>query len=1170
MPGLFDDLVSAAPSSGGGLFDDLTPQKKQADWLTALKVLNESAATSIDKAISLPAGALASIFSQEEGDKIFREMEARERARMQYANPEQAELSTGQKIGGAIATLPVQALASLTPGAETGSEFIRKGESLPRAISASGVDTTGALLGLATGGVGGNVLAQGVTGAGLNVAQDYVSRKIIENIAQQEETKKQFAPSWETAAISAATGGAVPAAVAAGRGMPLTAPQGRPTPRPVPTPVEAPRQPISEQAQMELPLASSVEQIAQQRAQMSPQGDLFADLVPRDLAPDTMGPRVSPDIRAQAEAMARQREAQAAIEARQVAMEQDVARQGLLARNAAERARQEQAPTGFEEWREGQRQAAETRLPGDNTPLDFSRTDAPYGLGETPFRPDNTIDPTGFLAEEGAQPVQRELDINQAWNQYAKEQLAADTRQRGVDERQMAQEPGLIQLEEQLRAAERSTAPTWEELRAERGRPGKATAPRTVPGGQRGALDFKGIAEGLKGLLEPTDRVPDIGGIRNKNYIPSDPTPEKIVGDSLSEKADTSSPNWTKYTAAGSTLEGAIRKSSLVQGVSQILQNAGKRADLYINKTVLPFERSVRAMSGDEIKTLAGVLKEEEFATKLFTSDELQAKGLNEKQLLAYSNLRKLRENTLQIQNDARTQMGLDPITPREHGIASRWQGAFKQPVYLKGAEGPKLAWWLAGDSKRALDKQIDALKKEFPDAIIDPRQQKVVKDWRATKDMQALYTTMVDLFGRNDPDVQQIKQWYESAVETETERTLGQKKHFESKGNIRGFVGDRPGTNPVKEAREMLHQQVQYAKNAYNWASMQEAGQKLKGVFSNEELALQQPKNMDYSKELFKNYLGQGEAEWSKAINNALLSAGVSPSQVKDAVGGTKNFFITQKLAGNLRYTVTSLLQVVNTVPHLMDTLVKQGGNPVKAVIAGLMGGVSMASGHYMSAMGADFTKYLGKADFTKDAFKYAEDNGITSRSIYDEAPINQQGPLATAGRIAGKTLSVPETLSRSAAFMTFVSMLKDTGKFGEDRTALFQKAEELTNISMADYRTNERAMGFGKAGILGDVASTLQTFSVNYYNQLRYFGNEAMRGNPLPLMAFLGVQGAMAGVQGIPGFNDIDKLWQWAKGKVPDSVFAKVKDFDLKLWVLENFGEAALTGALSDQTGV
>jgi len=78
-------------------------------------------------------------------------------------------------------------------------------------------------------------------------------------------------------------------------------------------------------------------------------------------------------------------------------MEQEVARQTSLDQNAANRTRQGNAPTGFEVWREGQQQAAEQRLPVDNTPMSMGDTypvdvnEFPQVLQDAPYKQEGGI-----------------------------------------------------------------------------------------------------------------------------------------------------------------------------------------------------------------------------------------------------------------------------------------------------------------------------------------------------------------------------------------------------------------------------------------------------------------------------------------------------------------------------------------------------------------------------------------------------------------------------------------------------------------------------------------------------------------------------------------------------------------------------------------------------------
>lgn len=166
-------------------------------------------------------------------------------------------------------------------------------------------------------------------------------------------------------------------------GVPLRTPK-EPTPTPVVKPKQLPTQtpvvgapdglPMAVEGdlfnkrayQQELPLASSVETIADmQRAKYNPnQLDLFGDnsggermpydaegiVLREQAAKAAQEAQAARTAQEHAAALERYRQAQNAIEQRQQAMQQEVARQTSLDQNAAQRARQEAAPTGYSTW----------------------------------------------------------------------------------------------------------------------------------------------------------------------------------------------------------------------------------------------------------------------------------------------------------------------------------------------------------------------------------------------------------------------------------------------------------------------------------------------------------------------------------------------------------------------------------------------------------------------------------------------------------------------------------------------------------------------------------------------------------------------------------------------------------------------------------------------------
>jgi hypothetical protein len=356
----------------------------------------------------------------------------------------------------------------------------------------------------------------------------------------------------------------------------------------------------------------------------------------------------------------------------------------------------------------------------------------------------------------------------------------------------------------------------------------------------------------------------------------------------------------------------------------------------------------------------------------------------------------------------------------------------------------------------------------------------------------------------------------------------------------------------------------------------MQKAADDIKGIVSDPVLQDTQPNNVKYIREYFKNAIGMGESQVSRALGDSLREGlGVSPKMIDDGVGHLKSFFILQKLAASPGYILSNMIQAGNVMPYLAN-LRDQGykGNPAVAMLVGFPAGMMMGVAHMLKATGGEYIDRLPN-QFFKDAFQYAEDNGVTARSVYDEAPLETAfSNLSTLKNIAAKTMTLPETFVRSTAFMTYAQMLKDSGKF-KNQAELFQKAEELVNKSMVDYRETERPLMFAKAGTAGNFANTLQTYPMSFYNQWAYMLKEATRGNVSGLVALAAFQYLVAGAMGIPGFQDADDIYKYIRDNlVSTSAYNKMakSEFfsDPKMWMMDTLGNSSVYGVLSDQTGV
>jgi len=179
----------------------------------------EGVKNTIDAGISLPysipARVLGGIESQEE---VFANLLKRTAARDKKAQG--VDPGFLGKLFGVGVTLPAQIAALPFSAADTGKKFIDEGESLPRALAATVIDTMGNALGMALpGAFGGGRLLRAGSGAVINSAQDTAARAAIASIADKDKTKEMFSPSLETAALSAIPGAAF---AALGKGKPKT------------------------------------------------------------------------------------------------------------------------------------------------------------------------------------------------------------------------------------------------------------------------------------------------------------------------------------------------------------------------------------------------------------------------------------------------------------------------------------------------------------------------------------------------------------------------------------------------------------------------------------------------------------------------------------------------------------------------------------------------------------------------------------------------------------------------------------------------------------------------------------------------------------------------------------------------------------------------------------
>lgn len=1168
---------------------------EQASFGTAFKTKLAEAGNAADIAISLPAGALASVFSQEDGDEVFRNMDQRIERNLKGANPDKLPISNMMGAGASVATLPAQVIGMFGGMGSKGVDLINRGESTDTAIGSTLADTALTMAGVGPMKAASSFAGRATIGAAANMAFGAGSDAITKELAEQQPTKDAYNPynldkRIQEGLVGGVLQGTIGERTTKSKRTSLVdkLKAGEPV---VDTPIvkQTPDNykateghdgqmalwDIPEQGRMPNPYEAVTGDWRIDENGMPIKVDLSMDVAN---AENPLQRNLWGDELPQKHEQENARNLPEAIDSmdwahKRGALKKTQLGRGMDAPGELEAARMAAEPTVFN---------ARTRKQGGGINPDvfvegfeklkklangivLTAKGTGYNLNITATRDDKYVGAAVFdKTNRFDAPAQSDL--------YNK---ALGSKERGTATQlyKFANELGndIVPSKKLTEGG----AGVWNKLERE-----GIAVNRKIP------FNFKKQGGGL--LISSPDKVKLDNALvpsDDGTLIPNNPNVAEALSQALSEGKDG---KLFTYFQSGATSAAMKSGSAAIKATAEIVQNAMKRADLSIRNSIFPAEAALKKLSRADIQDLGEVFKAEMFAGKRFDADNL-TKNMSVEQLNAYTHMRDMFDKSLDAMNDARLSKGQKPVSPAEAYLSSRWEGDFRRPIY--DANG-KLVWYLASNSKAGLESQTKALLNEFPDLYVNPKKDHVVRSSLGKTELQSMYTTMLDILGRDDPAIQKIQQAIQDQVMAEGESTLGQEKHFEKKAGIRGFIGDRPGNrveisirgktlghtfkNTAADSIAMFQQQLQYAKNAFTWAEMQKAADDVKGIVGDPDLQKQQPNNVKFIREYFKNAIGHGEAQAMRVLDDNIRSGlGISPKVLNEAIGDTKSFFILQKLAMSAGFTLTNVIQSTNVLPYLAD-LRAQGykGNPVKALSMGMAAGPLMMTSHYLKALGGQYLDRIPN-QFLKDAIHYAEQNGVTARSVYDESPIQTSfNPIAKVANVASKTMTIPETFVRSVAFMTYSQMLLDSGKY-TDQSKLFQHAEELVNKSMVDYRATEKPLVFAKGGSIGNFMNTLQTYPMSFYNQYAYMAGQAAKGSPIPLLTMMALQAALAGTGGIPYSEDIYQGYKYIKDNlVSTPMWAKLQDSpflsDPKLWLMETLGNGSVYGALSDQTGL
>jgi hypothetical protein len=933
--------------------------------------------------------------------------------------------------------------------------------------------------------------------------------------------------------------------------------------------------PLSEPQQLELPLETSAQSIAEMRARAVGQGDLFGSNNPtgRNYTPEWKANEavVQESVQTGVDA-ARRDAAQKTLEARQAAMEQEVARQTSLDMNAAERARQEKAGTGYADWQANKAVEESTQTHDflsrakqsdiydiDNgDPLTMGDRPPQFGMTDVAGRVDENGIPIRADLSMEAQNLQNPLQRN-LWGDELPGRNPQDN------------SIGMTQALDKLPPGPARQA-AIEALSGQKdiSLPGKINDILRGPGrGQQGALNFEDISKALASLRErfgapedtirtPTspEKIAEKQAALQKAKVVSSTVGIKLpewYGPQTFEEAailsrdakDMVSNPYTRGIAPGNNFMAAYHNNPLLKYARKLFADSRAEVSEFSKKYVTAPETGLSAliskMSALERVQVAELLTEldkrqidwsTEAAEALKVSDNVNRYLHAHREALNAQWEWHLKNTGEQGLNIARKRSGYSP------GV---FEGSYNSLVLKDG----KPVGILAVDSPGEFMKAKAYYEQKYPGAKFSANTwQEARRGFSGSIQSAFKYRdlgAMLEMLSKADGEFSKIQmQVSQEAIRASTD-LFNFNQHNLAKKGIEGNQGNKGWLSPEQNAKQRLESVVRFLEQAAEHHSLQKTSEELRLLMADESTA-HLSKTKQYLDDYFKNVSGNYINTAGKVINGAFDGIHSLVEEAAAKVPGLRRYIgpnntlklsnvVKNKMAQmymgwfNWTFTVSQFMQPVQTgVPMLELVGNRLGMNPLEAQQSFVKGGSSFVQAqlHRMGIL-KDISPEI------QDAVNWAEKRGLLDFTELERA---YEGNKTKVGRMADKTaewsMQIGEGGTRPPMFLAFVDILS---KQESNKTVVYEMAEHLTNQTMADYHKWERPLVYNGLGVLSPHAGGLTTFKHNFMGTQVLLAKEARKPgihSKAPLALSVMSMLMFGGITATPFYNEFNTIYE------------------------------------------
>lgn len=809
---------------------------------------------------------------------------------------------------------------------------------------------------------------------------------------------------------------------------------------------------------------------------------------PGEVPPRTLS-SVSEDAKTQADLSRQQREleAQREFNKRQMQLEFDVKKQGGLDFNAAERARQEQAPTGYD--------AAASEAQDRAT------------MAEQHFT--KQLDSLKTQMDE----LQKSMDEHRQNEASKKAAEGADT---ALARKQQVMEDNVkrqqtIDFNRDERARQEAAPP------AGFVGPIRQIAPRK-PGGPGGRQGGWILLEGKK--KKAIGNLADEIGIKKLGeYVPSFRNAEEAIA--AAKKGQDLDQNFiqrglNQFTKGGQ-YQALKTHNPVITFTKDMLLKADQlgRADVrdYVHGKLAPAMQRLKAKAQGEIWKMMSLA---DLTEKPLDLELLAKHGFSTDQLKLVAEHREVMGRALEGANAARKAAGMPPITPRQAYAAMRSTGDFRRVVFDKkggsvvSVVGSNFRWKTNQLAQQLTDKGYFVGPEKFYGGVN-----------RSRGSPNQAFMEAIQFLADHDPRVQNFVDVLHDLRTKEVYDFLNAKTHTMPKKGIEGMSGRKPWMNAEQNAKEGFQQQLNYAETMIKWGHLSEAGVEINKVLNSKEVDM--PKAKQLAEEYMQNAFGFNPSKFGRAAEDMVASlfdgVGIGYSNYRRTMSIARKVVNTMLLGLNPGFWLTQVVQPMQAMPGMKAYLISKG----------LDAGFDFGTGWSYLAQGAitSMRELNGRelTSFEKAAVDFANKNHTYGSDLVEHTNRARKDFTTAIDKVGGFANASIESGTRRAFYFGIAHLLKENGmKVGDD---LFQAAQNITDSAMNNYSPVERPQFYNKLGPIGDVAVNLQSYKANELSRLSLFARQiSEEKSARPLAAQLAATVAFAGVTGMIGYEEADWL--------------------------------------------